>query len=105
MGGTPEEILESEDMMESLVYPVVRADWSVLDSYVPYEEEPFDHKITSIRGTSDQLASEEQQRGWSKHTKDSFELISFPAGHFFLRPCETDLLSALVERITAAGTS
>lgn len=100
MGGTPEEILNSSEMMDAIVYPVVKADWGALDGYTTSEEEPLNVKITAVRGRDDSFASEEQQRAWGKHTKGFFELVTLNGGHFFLKSSETEVLQLLFDRLS-----
>jgi medium-chain acyl-[acyl-carrier-protein] hydrolase len=102
MGGTPDEILESNEMMEAIVYPVVRADWSALDTYDIKQEEPLDVKVTVLRGRDDHLATEEQQRTWSTHAKTNFEFVTLPGGHFFLKTEAPELLELIVNRIQSS---
>lgn len=101
MGGTPEEVLENDEVMQGLVYPVVRADWTVLDFYEVSEQEPLPVPITSVRGVLDHLVSEAQQRNWQRHTTQ-YDFVEVKGDHFFLKTNESELLQIITGVLTRA---
>ena len=56
MGGTPEEILENDDLLGAL-QPTLAADFAVNEQYVYYSEPPLEVPITVFVATHDEGAS------------------------------------------------
>lgn len=81
--GTPEEILQHAEIME-LIEPVLRADFSLGETYVYTPEAPLDLPISSYGGERDDEVSREEVEGWSEQTTHEFRLKMFPGDHFFI---------------------
>ena len=91
-------ILQDRELME-LLLPTLRADITALETYIYREEEPLDCPIRAFGGSFDATTTEEELRGWRRHTKRSFELSMFPGDHFFIRSNQTSVLDAIVKDI------
>lgn len=93
-GGTPEEVLQDRELM-AFFLPLLRADFTVDETYECKPEAPLSMPITAFCGESDTEASPQQMRAWQAHTSAPFALHSLPGGHFFL----TDANNRMVERL------
>jgi len=83
MNGTPEEVLQHEELMK-LLLPILRADFTVHETYEYTEEEPFDAGISAFGGLGDVDIHREDLEGWKKQTRGRFRLRMLPGDHFFI---------------------
>jgi medium-chain acyl-[acyl-carrier-protein] hydrolase len=84
LGGTPQEILDNADLME-LMLPIVRADMAACEDYVYRPETPLPCPITALGGVDDDTFEQSELTRWGEVTSKSFEVVTLPGGHFFLR--------------------
>ena len=91
-------ILQERRLMEILL-PTLRADITALETYIYREEEPLDCPIRAYGGSFDATTTEEELRGWRRHTNSSFELRMFHGDHFFIRSNQTSVLDAIKKDI------
>ena len=96
LNGTPEEVLQHAELMRLLI-PVLRADFSVNETYTFRPEEPLDLGISAYGGLGDAEVSREDLVGWSEHGRGPFRLRMLPGDHFFLHSAR-DLLTESVAR-------
>jgi medium-chain acyl-[acyl-carrier-protein] hydrolase len=82
--GMPPEVLESEELMRYVI-PILRADFSVCESYMYTEEPPLGSSITAYGGLRDDKVPRADIEAWREQTSSNFELRMFPGGHFFLQ--------------------
>jgi medium-chain acyl-[acyl-carrier-protein] hydrolase len=83
MNGTPEPLLLDAELME-LVLPVVRADFSVCDSY-KFDPEPFlSCPIFAFGGLDDPDLKSEDIAAWRHLTSGGFRLHMLSGDHFFI---------------------
>ena len=94
--GTPEAVLQSKDLMEMFL-PILRADFSVDETYAYSEEMPLDCPIFAFGGTQDVEAKVEDLRAWADHTSEAFSLEMIRGGHFFIQTERTLLLQSIRE--------
>jgi len=94
--GTPEAVLENEELME-LLSPVLRADFSVCETYYYHDEEPLSCPITAFGGTEDTDVDRSMLEPWKLHTTGAFRLHMLPGNHFFLQTSEAQLLRLVAE--------
>ena len=83
-GGFHEGALKDKDFM-SLLLPMLRADFSLFESYRYYDELPFSFDITTIRGIEDRTCPPQDVVEWGLHTEKNIEHFTVPGGHFFIR--------------------
>ena len=100
-GQTPEEVLESEELLEMLL-PAVRADFAVAELYRPRSRPPLPLPLTAFGGTADTDVPEFTVRAWADHTSAAFTSRMFPGGHFFLDEHREPLLRAIGEALAPA---
>ena len=81
--GTPEEVLQNAEIME-LIMPLLRADFSLGETYRYAPEPPLDLPISAYGGVRDQEVTREQVAAWETQTTAAFRLQMFPGDHFFI---------------------
>ena len=94
--GTPEDVLQNEELM-TLLLPLLRADFTIYETYRHEAEPPLDLPITALGGLEDADASREDLDAWRAHTSKGFVLRMFPGNHFFLHTMRTRLLGAVLQ--------
>lgn len=98
LDGTPASVLADPELME-LVLGVLRADFSVADTYFRPTNCAVQCPIHAIAGSEDAV-NEQALSSWREHTLFDFGMSFLPGGHFYLHPSEEALLALLVRRIT-----
>jgi medium-chain acyl-[acyl-carrier-protein] hydrolase len=96
MNGTPEEVLQHQELMK-LLLPILRADFTVHETYEYSEEEPLDMGFSAFGGLADPDVHREDLEAWKKHTRGKFRLRMLPGDHFFINSSK-DLLLESVSR-------
>jgi medium-chain acyl-[acyl-carrier-protein] hydrolase len=81
--GTPEEILQHEELLQ-LVVPLLRADFSLGETYRFVPEAPLEMPVSAYGGVADAEVSEEQVEAWKAQAGGEFRAAMFPGGHFFV---------------------
>jgi medium-chain acyl-[acyl-carrier-protein] hydrolase len=94
LNGTPEEVLQHEELMR-LLTPLLRADFSVNETYVYTEEEPFDFGISAFGGLGDEEVTRDDVEAWRDHTRGRFRMRMMPGDHFFLHGSKDLVLEAV----------
>lgn len=93
-GGMPEEAVANARFMRSFL-PVLRADYTVVDTYAYKAGEPLRCPIHLYTGTEDTLVSESGQAEWRRETSGGLVVHRFPGGHYFLREDEGPFLASI----------
>lgn len=94
LNGTPASLLANRELMQ-LLMPMLRADFSLFETYTYKAEEPLACPISAFGGIHDSRATRQQIAPWSEHTTNTFTLQMFPGDHFFLNEGR----KLLIERI------
>lgn len=97
--GTPEAVLQHAELM-ALLLPTLRADFTLLETYVYVAEAPLDCSISAFGGLEDGRASPNQLLAWREQTQRNFQLHLFPGDHFFLNENRAQLLAVLARELT-----
>jgi surfactin synthase thioesterase subunit len=92
--GTPDEVLAHPELME-LMLPMLRADFTVYETYVYSHEEPLDCAISAVGGSHDPRVTEERVAAWRQQTTGPFQMQIVPGNHFFLHSQQELLLADL----------
>lgn len=98
MGGTPEAVLNSEELMD-LMLPCVRDDFQIADELALTGATPLPLPIAAFCGTSDGEASPDAVAEWNAHTTAAFDIQSFAGGHFFLNTHRAELCRSIAQRL------
>jgi 4'-phosphopantetheinyl transferase len=103
MGGTPRDVLESDELMR-LLGPTLRADFAVADTYQYEASQLLDCPITVLGGADDANAPDGQLYAWAELTRGECCVRLLPGGHFFLHSSRARVLE-LVGQALAPLTS
>jgi medium-chain acyl-[acyl-carrier-protein] hydrolase len=94
MNGTAEEVLAHPELRE-LLLPVLRADFSVCETYHYAVGEPLGCPISALGGLADPYVDRDALNAWNIHTRSSFSMHMFSGDHFFLQSEESSVLQIL----------
>ena len=98
LNGTPPEVLEHPEVMELLI-PIVRADFSVVETYEYKPEPPLDVPLVAFGGLQDAAVTKEEVEAWREQTSSTFRLWMIPGDHFFLNSAQRLLLYKLSQEL------
>jgi len=79
--------------------PVLRADFSVAQTYPYVEDERLSCPLTVYGGLEDPSVSLPELEGWREHTSGRFKLQMFSGDHFYLHAAESLLTSAVLREL------
>jgi medium-chain acyl-[acyl-carrier-protein] hydrolase len=98
---TPESVLQDPELM-NLFLPVLRADFSLWETYVYSDGEPLDCSISAFGGSDDSKLRLEALQQWGIQTRSPFTARMLPGDHFFLHSSRTLLLRFISEDLRRA---
>jgi medium-chain acyl-[acyl-carrier-protein] hydrolase len=104
LNGTPKEVLEHPELMQ-LMIPLLRADFSVCQTYSYADEPPLDCPITALGGLQDHKVGPELLEPWKVHTTAEFKLRMLPGDHFFLHGNQAQLLHLISGELQQLSSS
>ncbi|HLO02369.1 MAG TPA: alpha/beta fold hydrolase [Symbiobacteriaceae bacterium] len=96
--GTPVEVLENRELMAMLM-PLLRADFTLCDTYSYADEPALPCPITALGGLGDPQVFRADLEAWSSQTTGPFALRMFPGDHFFLRNAEFETLQVIARQL------
>ncbi|HEU4507244.1 MAG TPA: alpha/beta fold hydrolase [Pyrinomonadaceae bacterium] len=98
LNGTPKEVLEHPELMQMML-PLLRADFSVAETYVCKPEPPLNIPMTVFGGLSDKDVGREDLEAWREYTTAPFKLRMLAGDHFFLNTSQAILLRLLATEL------
>jgi medium-chain acyl-[acyl-carrier-protein] hydrolase len=98
LGGTPAAVLQNEELMQVLL-PVLRADFTLYETYRYVDEPPLDCPITAFGGEQDQMVSKQDLAAWREQTSHEFTLHMLPGNHFFLATEQQTVLQGIKQAL------
>ena len=99
LGGTPPELLDDKEVME-LMLPVIRADFSVLETYEYRPGPPLPVPLTVFGGADDPLVPVRSLDGWRRQSAAA-RLHVLPGGHFFVSPAAAGVMAVIADTLAA----
>ncbi|MET7878901.1 alpha/beta fold hydrolase [Micromonospora profundi] len=96
LNGTPAELLTDLSWL-NLLLPVLRADFTACEDYVPADRPPLDLPMLAMGGTDDPLVTPDEVRHWQDLNASSTAVRFFDGDHFFVFQHAEEVL-AIVER-------
>jgi len=96
LGGMPDEILASEDMLNYLE-PILRNDFKVSETYVYQENPPLNIPLTVITGTDEDMELEEILL-WQKESVLPADFRQMPGGHFFILEHVNEIMEIITDK-------
>jgi len=104
LNGTPKEVLDHPELMQMML-PLLRADFSVAETYVCESEAPLDTPFTVFGGLADEDVTQDDLNAWRMHSTGSFKLRMLAGDHFFLNSSQPTLLRLLFQELNSLMTS
>ncbi|MBL7702884.1 MAG: thioesterase [Ferruginibacter sp.] len=98
--GMPEEIMENEEIM-NYFEPIIRADFTLLETYNYEPSPPFDIPVTVIFGDREDMQIEEVEP-WKNETTGDIDIRQMPGGHFFIYNHAIKIQKIIEDKIAAA---
>jgi len=81
--GTPESFFQDPDLIKFFL-PILRADFTLGETYQYRDEPPLDCPLTVYGSVADPNLTTEGLRAWEKQTTNDFQLRMFEGHHFYL---------------------
>lgn len=97
LNGIPAELKHPEAM--SLLLPIVRADFQLVETYQFHPDEPFNFPISVFGALDDPRVNRERIDAWAIHTQAKFESHFFSGGHFFINEVREHILKLVIKEI------
>lgn len=94
----PESVLQCKKFMQ-LLLPVLRADFTMHETYKYKVDAPVDCPITAFGGLQDPEVGEDDLSSWADQTNNAFTSEMFSGDHFFLECSRTDILRAVAKTL------
>ena len=106
LNGAVPEVLANAELM-SFMLPILRADFTLCETYVCASGSPLGCPISVFGGEQDPLVPPDELGNWQNHTTRKLMLDMLPGDHFFVQSAQSELLgmigSRLTESISASG--
>lgn len=93
-GGTDPRFLDDEELLAEIL-PVVRNDYRAVELYRWNPVPPLGCPVTALVGDRDPQAALDDVRAWRDHTTGTFDLKTFPGGHFYLNTHQRGVTDAI----------
>ncbi len=97
--GIPTAIWANSDLM-ALFLPTLRADFTLIETYVYSDEPKLDIPMMVLGGCQDGETSQAGLDGWRKQTQSVFKLKMFAGDHFFLQSERHALLETINQELS-----
>jgi len=91
--GTPEAVLQDAELLH-LFLPLLRADFSLCETYNYIHEKPLACPLSAFGGLQDARVPREALEAWREQASGDFKMRFFDGGHFFFQK-EKELCSLL----------
>ncbi|MGH2386887.1 MAG: thioesterase II family protein [Chloroflexota bacterium] len=104
LNGTSSDVLEHAELL-SAVQPLLRADFTLCDTYRYAPRPPLECPISAYGGLQDPEAGHDDLRAWREQTSAAFRLRMFEGDHFFPRTSFPILRDTLVDDLLRTHSS
>jgi medium-chain acyl-[acyl-carrier-protein] hydrolase len=99
LGGISDRLAADPEVMR-LFLPALRADFSMLETYVHMVEEPLAVPLTALWARGDVLVDRvELAEAWTTQTHADFSLHTFDGGHFFIEGNRSEIFRIISEEL------
>jgi medium-chain acyl-[acyl-carrier-protein] hydrolase len=96
--GISDAVLKNAELMQMFL-PIIRADFTVLESYVYTPQSPLYCPITAFGGLQDPIVSYFALSGWKEQTVAPFLLHQIDGDHFFINTNKSTLLNSVIQSL------
>ena len=93
------DIVAGDPELLAIYVPLLRADVTLLDTYVYTPERALDCPIVALGGVDDARVPRASLEAWREHTTQSVRVRQFPGGHFYLQSGYPVLLKVLAQEL------
>lgn len=87
-------LLDSKDIMD-MIFPALRADYELVETYVHQAESPFSCPLSVFGGSRDPETTEDELMAWSNHTTGSFRTQVLEGKHMFIQTSREALIGEI----------
>lgn len=101
LNGTPKRVFDHPELMQ-LMIPMLRADFSVCETYKYRSDSPLNCPLTIFGGAGDTAIPREHLELWREHTTSVFSLHMFPGDHFFLKSAQHEMLGVIAQQLAGS---
>lgn len=98
LNGTPREVFEHPELLP-LVLPLLRADFTLCETYDYKEEAPLSCPITVMSGLDDGHVEIDLLEEWGLQTRGRCGVHLFPGDHFFLHESRPRILRLITQTL------
>lgn len=96
--GIPQAILAEPELMK-LFLPILRADFTLMETYRYIPEDPLDQPITVFGGMDDQIVARADLESWKDMTRGGCDIHMLPGGHFFPQTAQAAVLAVIARHL------
>ncbi|MFY0631881.1 MAG: thioesterase [Flavobacteriaceae bacterium] len=96
LGGIPKEVMADKELLDFFL-PILKADFTAIETYKYVESEPMDIPITALSGLEENISVEDLKK-WNNETTKEVEIMQFKGDHFFVLN-ELDTIGNLINMI------
>lgn len=96
--GIPQAILTEPELMQ-LFLPILRADFTVIETYRYIHQAPLDCPITVFGGLQDGRIGRVDLEAWQAMTRNACQVHMLPGEHFFLQSAQAQLLRLVAQQL------
>jgi medium-chain acyl-[acyl-carrier-protein] hydrolase len=89
-------VLQDRDL-QSMLYPVLRADYELVETYAYREEAPLSIPLTIFGGSRDLETTKDELLAWQKHTTSRFRSRILEGNHMFISTQRIALVHELAQ--------
>ena len=104
LGGTSPEIAEARELL-ALLLPMLRADFTLAESYHPLPGPRLSCAVTALCGEADPWVDSAGLAAWRAVTTGIFESAVLPGDHFYLMPSGQQIVAQINSRIAARAAA
>lgn len=100
LGGMPKELLESKELMD-IFLPILRADFSLNETFVYHAGENLRSDATVFYGISDVGFSKDDLGRWTDLIDGEIDHVGYDGDHFFIHSHKKELLKIMNMRLVS----
>ena len=101
LNGTPRAVLEHAELMQMLI-PMLRADFSICNTYDYVPGPPLSCSITALGGIKDETVNQEKLQGWCEQTTGRCRIRMLEGDHFFINQQQAAILPIIAQSLLAS---
>ena len=84
-----------------MVLPAVRGDYRAAETYRYAPGPPLTAPVQAHVGLDDPKVTLEEARAWETHTEGSFEMHTYPGGHFYLNTQASKVIETVSKTVSS----